>query len=183
MPGVAAPILNDWIIIPNNGFMSQREPFTIWAINIHDSSKVHTLMPLPAYPQSQVGSKPAVDPENSRVYLSDFCAGLALALDFDPVTGFKLRWTQPQVMLSFWGVIGPPGRRQIVGTDFVAASQANGGQSADYAVWRDADTGKEIARSGALDPQYNAQSICPGYNGTFYYMGLSSGQLVELDTA
>ncbi|MDB5073379.1 MAG: hypothetical protein JWM87_4490 [Candidatus Eremiobacteraeota bacterium] len=182
MPGPAASILNDWVIIPNNGFMSQKEPFTIWAINIHDSSKTHKLMPLPAYPQCQIGSKPAVDPENSRVYLSDFYAGLALGLDFDPVSGFSKRWEQPQVMLSFWAVIGPPDNRQIVGTDYVT-SGTESGQPEDQVVWRDADTGTEIARSGAADSHYNAQSVCPGFDGKFYYMGLPSNTLVELDTA
>src|SRR5262249_57224332 len=121
-PGTAVAILNDWAIIANNGFECFKQPFTLWAANIHDARKLHSITPLQGYPVSQVGSKPAVDPENNRVFVSDFHAGVALGIDFNAGDGFKMRWQQPQTMLSFWTAVGPANRRQIVGTDYVSSS-------------------------------------------------------------
>ena len=54
--GTAPAIMGDWVIIQNNGFVSSSEPCSIWAINIHDSSRTFRHIPLEGYPMSQVGS-------------------------------------------------------------------------------------------------------------------------------
>ena len=180
-PGTAVAILNDWAIIANNGFESFSQPFTLWAANIHDARKSHSITPLEGYPVSQIGSKPAVDPENNRVFISDFHAGIALGIDFDPEAGFKVRWQEPQAMLSFWTAVGPPDRRQIVGTDYVSStSKSPASQQGDHAVWRDASTGAELGRTPVLNSIYNAQSINPGFDGKFYYVPIKADSLVEI---
>jgi hypothetical protein len=172
-PGTAPAIMGDWVIIQNDGFLSSLEPFTIWAINIHDSSRTFTFMPLEGYPMSQVGSKSAVDPENMRVYVGDWKAQMLLCLDFDPLRGFTTRWVQQQKMFCFPALCGDAANRQVVGTDYDSSY-------GDQVVWRDAATGEEVARSSYLDPNFNGSTVGPGVDGKFYYLAQTFKAVVEL---
>jgi hypothetical protein len=172
-PGTAPAIMGEWVIIMNNGFLSSKEPFTIRAINVHDSSRTFTLKPLEGYPMSQVGSKAAVDPENNRIYLADWKAEKLLCLDFDPSSGFKSRWVRSQKMFCFPSLFGDSGNRQIVGTD-------KDPSYGDQVVWRDAATGEEVARSAYLDPNFNGSTVGPGFDGRFYYLAQTYQAIVEL---
>jgi hypothetical protein len=172
-PGTAPAIMGDWVIIQNNGFVSSFEPFTIRAINIHDSSLTFTHRPLEGYPMSQVGSKAAVDPDNMRVYAADWKAGRVVCLDFDPRQGFTNRWVRQQTMFCFPSLFGDAGRRQLVGTDYDASH-------GDQVVWRDAATGEEVARSAYLDPHFNGSTVGAGFDGTFYYLAQTCKAIVEL---
>jgi hypothetical protein len=172
-PGTAPAIMGDWVIVQNNGFLSSYEPFTVRAINIHDSSQTFTYMPLEGYPMSQVGSKAAVDPENMRIYTADWKAKLVVCLDFDPQTGFAKRWTRQQKMFCFPSLFGDAGNRQLVGTDYDSSY-------GDQVVWRDAATGEEIARSSYLDPNFNGSTVGPGSDGRFYYLAQTFKAIVEL---
>jgi hypothetical protein len=157
----------------NNGFASSDEPFTVWAINTHDSNVRFTHKPLDGYPMSQVGSKAAVDPDNMRVYAADWKAQFLVCLDFDPAGGFTTRWSQQQEMFCFPSLFGDAANRQIVGTNY---NSSHG----DQVVWRDAATGEEIVRSAVLDPMFNGSTVTPGYSGKFYYLAQSSNAVVEL---
>jgi hypothetical protein len=172
-PGTAPAIMGDWVIIQNDGFVSSSEPFTIWAINIHDSNRTFTCRPLEGYPMSQVGSKSAVDPDNMRVYVADWKAEMLLCLDFDPSHGFKTKWVRQQKMFCFPSLFGDKNNRQIVGTDY---DKSYG----DQVVWRDAATGEEVARSSFLDPNFNGSTVGPGFDGRFYYLAQTYKAIVEL---
>jgi len=173
-PGTAPAIMGDWVVIINNGFVSSDEPFTVRAVSIHDSNVQYTHMPLDGYPMSQVGSKPAVDVENMRVYAADWKAQLLVCLDFDPGRGlFKTRWSQQQEMFCFLSLFGDAAHRQVVGTDYNSSY-------GDQVVWRDAATGEEIVRSAYLDPMFNGSTVGPGYDGKFYYLAQTFHSLVEL---
>lgn len=173
VPGTAPAIMGDWVIIQNNGFLSSFEPFTIRAINIHDSSLAFTHMPLDAYPMSQVGSKAAIDLENMRVYAADWKAQMVVCLDFDPNKGFRDRWVRQQKMFCFPSLFGDAGNRQLVGTDYDSSY-------GDQVVWRDAASGDEIARSSYLDPNFNGSTVGPGFDGRFYYLAQTFKAIVEL---
>jgi hypothetical protein len=149
------------------------EPFTAWAVNIHDSNIAIPYMPLDAYPMSQVGSKSAVDPENMRVYAADWKAEKLLCLELDPQGGFKTLWSQPQKMFCFPSLFGDSGYRQVVGTHY----DSNHGEQV---VVRDATTGDEIVRSDWLDPQFNGSTVGPGFDGRFYYLAQTRQAVVEL---
>jgi len=172
-PGTAPAIMGDWVIIINNGFVSSDEPFTVRAVSIHDSKVQFTHMPLDGYPMSQVGSKPALDIENMRVYAADYKAQLLVCLDFDPERGFTKRWSQQQEMFCFLSLFGDAANRQVVGTDYNSSY-------GDQVVWRDAATGEEIVRSAYLDPMFNGSTVGPGYDGKFYYLAQTFKALVEL---
>lgn len=174
VPGTAPAIMGDWVIIQNNGFLSSFEPFTIRAINIHDSKRTLTHMPLEGYPMSQVGSKAAIDPENMRVYTADWKAQMLVCLDFDPPRGFTTRWVRQQKMFCFPSLFGGTGNRQLVGTDYDSSY-------GDQVVWRDAATGEEVARSSYLDPNFNGSSVGPGFDGRFYYLAQTYKAIVELE--
>jgi hypothetical protein len=173
VPGTAPAIMGDWVIIQNNGFLSSFEPFTIRAINIHDSSRSFTHMPLPAYPMSQVGSKAAIDPENMRIYTADWKAQMLVCLDFDPARGFQEKWIRKQKMFCFPSLFGDAANRQIAGTDYDSSY-------GDQVVWRNAATGDEVARTTYLDPNFNGSTVGPGYDGRFYYLAQTWKAIVEL---
>jgi hypothetical protein len=172
-PGTAPAIMGDWVIIQNNGFLSSYEPFTVWAINVYDSTKFFTHMPLPAYPMCQVGSKSAVDVDNMRVYVADWKAEMLVCLDFDPQRGFSTRWVRQQKMFCFPSLFGGSANRQVVGTDYDSSR-------GDQVVWRDAATGDEVARTAVLDPNFNGSTVGPAYDGRFYYLAQTRQSVVEL---
>jgi hypothetical protein len=172
-PGTAPAIMGDWVIIQNDGFLSSYEPFTIWAINIHDSNLTFTHRPLDGYPMSQVGSKAAVDPENMRVYVADWKAQMLVCLDFDPRCGFTVKWVRQQKMFCFPALFGDSANRQIAATDYDSSH-------GDQVVWRDAATGEEVARSAYLDPNFNGSTVGPGFDGKFYYLAQTFKAIVEL---
>jgi hypothetical protein len=172
-PGTAPAIMGDWVIIQNDGFLSSMEPFTVWAINIHDSNNAISYMPLDAYPMSQVGSKSAVDPENMRVYVADWKSEKLLCIGLDQQQVFTTLWTEPQKMFCFPSLFGDTGNRQVVGTHY----DSNHGEQV---VVRDAATGVEIVRSDWLDPQFNGSTVGPGFDGRFYYLAQTKQAIVEL---
>lgn len=173
MPGTAPAIMGEWVIIQNNGFQSSDQPYTVWAVSIHDSNVRFSHTPLEAYPMSQVGSKSAVDPETMRVYTADWKAQLLLCLDFDPVRGFAKRWSQQQKMFCFPSLFGSADQRQVAGTDYNSTY-------GDQVVWRDAASGEEVVRSSYLDPNFNGSTVTPGYDGRFYYLAQTFKAVVEL---
>jgi hypothetical protein len=165
--------MNDWVIIQNNGFQSPMEPLTVSAIHTRDHRRVHAFQPFPGCPMSCSGSKPAVDPENGRVFTAEFVGGWVAALDLHPERGFTLRWKVRQKMFCFAALVGGRDDRQLVGTDWDSSQ-------GDRAVWRDAATGALAASTPVLDPHYNASIVSPGFGGVFHYVGLQSQTLQQL---
>ena len=170
-PGPGPGLLEDWLIFQTN-FLRSKAPLTVWAINIWDSRKVHRIQPFPESTPSQEFSKPALDWQHMRVYTSDQLAGRVAGLDFDPQRGFSCAWQAEQTMASFWALVGDRCHRQLVGTDWT--------REGDHAIWRDAASGEEVARSAALDEAFNGSIISPGFDGRFYYMAQRGEKVVEL---
>jgi len=122
---------------------------------------------------SEEFSKPGLDPFHSRVYTNDQLAGLVAGLDFNPETGFTVRWKEEQRMASFWAVVGPPEARNLIGTDWNL-------KDGEHVLWRDADTGRELTRTVPLDQKANPGIVATGFDGRFYYLCIKQGKLVEL---
>ena len=97
--------------------------------------------------------------------------------------GLHTVWTAQQNTTEFLAVIGPAQRRVIVGTD--ASSQIMppscplGGGIQDSVVWRNADTGDEIARSPLLSGVNSGTMVEPGYAGRMYFLA-ENGKIMEL---
>jgi hypothetical protein len=49
-------------------------------------------------------------------------------------------------------------------------------------VWRDARTGRELARSGELPHMTQGSAVQPGYDGSMYFLG-AGGMLIKLTPA
>lgn len=122
---------------------------------------------------SWIISKPALDEDSMTIVTHDTAVGSIAAVRLDPKVGLKVVWRRPLRSFGFSALVGPPGCRDIVQTDW---SPVLG----DRAVWLDLATGEELTRSRRLDPlPAPGNIVTPGFDGRFYYVGLS-GALREL---
>ena len=89
-------------------------------------------------------------------------------------------------MRSGWRRNAPPNsshsldrpRRVIVGTD-VPPEQQVGANTQDWVIWRNADTGDEIARSPLLPAVNSGTMVEPGDAGRMYFLA-QNGKIIEL---
>jgi hypothetical protein len=79
---------------------------------------------------------------------------------------------------EFLALIGPRGRRVLVGTDIADQTPAN--NTTDFVVWRDAQTGRELARTQQMPAITLGTMIQPYYFGKIFYPGYGVGDLFEL---
>ena len=89
-----------------------------------------------------------------------------------------MAWKVNQTTTEFTALIGPKSKRVIVGTD-IPNPEIPGNNSHDYAVWRNAKTGAELARSPLLPAMTQGTMIQPYYSGKMFYEG-QLGQLIKL---
>ncbi len=97
-----------------------------------------------------------------------------VALDFHEQNGLSVAWRVQQRSLSFGAVLGPKDQRVFVLEDSDSALPISA-----RLVWRDANTGEELLRSGLVSTA-PGMPITPGFDGTFYYVSSLQGRLTEL---
>jgi hypothetical protein len=183
-PGTAAVVMNDWVVVQTNGEpisaqTTRPTPMSVVAINQNDSSRVLPIQPFADFPQgagSSDFSTGSVDPRSGLIYTMDSGPGQLGALRLGP-TGPTRVWTVPQNTDEFLALIGPPGRRVLVATD--SPGQSAFSPAFQNVVWRDAATGRELARSPALTPISTGSMIEPSYGGRMNYLA-TNGQILEL---
>jgi hypothetical protein len=78
---------------------------------------------------------------------------------------------------EFLALIGPAGHRVLVATD--SPGQSANSPTYQDVVWRDAATGRELARSPALTPISSGSMVEPSYGGRMDYLA-TGGQILEL---
>ncbi len=117
------------------------------------------------------------DPESNLVYASDSLPGEIAAIQVSD-NGLEIIWKVNQRTTEFTTLINPSATRVLVGTD-IPDGQIPGDNSNDYAVWRNAATGEEIARSPLLPAMTQGTMIQPFYAGNMFYQG-QSGTLIKL---
>jgi len=177
--GPTAPaVMNDWIITATNS-VAAATPLSVIAINQADASRQFSIQPFAAAGAAKSWSPSAVtvDPRQNRIYSLDGIAGLIAALDLRD-DGFHPVWTAPQLTIEFLALIGPQNRRVLVGTD-VPSGQQPGSNTNDYVVWRNADTGEELARSQLLTAVNGGTMVEPAYAGRMYFLA-ENGKIIEL---
>ena len=76
-------------------------------------------------------------------------------------------------------LLGPPDRRVLVGTD-VPIGQQLGTNTESRVIWRDAETGRELARTGLLPAINGGTMVEPAYGGRMYYLA-GYGKIIELN--
>jgi hypothetical protein len=187
--GSAVAIMNDWFVVQSNGNPAT-EPLSVIAINQADAAQQFSVQPFKDFPvvqpvtpffplgiQSWAPMSVSVDPDRNLIYTADSYPGVIGALELAP-DGLRTVWTAQQRTTEFLALIGPRGRRVVLGTDF--PGQAPYVNTTDFVVWRDALTGHELARTAeALPAMTVGTMIQPYYFGEVFYMGLD-GDLFEL---
>ena len=187
LPGQSGPsapaVMNDWVVFATNGLPARRA-LSVVAINQADASRQFSSQPFAAVraPKSWCVSAVSVDPLRNRIFALDGLAGQIAAVELRD-DGLHTVWTAPQITAEFLALIGPAHRRVLVGTDhasqLMTPSCPVGFGPQDSVVWRNADTGDEIARSPLLSPVSGGTMVEPGYAGRMYFLA-QNGKIIEL---
>jgi hypothetical protein len=179
----AAAVVGKWVALQTNGLPADT-PLSIVAMRQSDA-KVSSIQPFAADTKSRdksfLPSMITVDPENSRVYAMDAGVGKAGGFSLDQDTGeLAPLWTKSQRTLNFSTLIGPSDKRVFIATDVpVKTIQGLKSYKTEAVVFRAAETGKQLARSGELPKMTSGALVTPGANGRIYYLGLG-GQIYRL---
>jgi hypothetical protein len=183
----AVVVMNDWVVFADNGTPvkpgSGQSPWlTVFAINQSDASKRFAMQPFkafrsgPRYPVSFSPSAVSVDPARNEIFVLDAGPGRVAALQLRS-HDLHTVWNERQRTTEFLALIGPRGRRVVVGTE-IPFGQPLGTNRNDRVVWRVAATGRELARSRRLPAILNGTMVQPGYAGRMYYLQVN--KLIEL---
>jgi hypothetical protein len=197
-PGGSLIVMNDWIVGATNT-VPATGALTTFAINQGDASKYYSLQPYKCDPVDPVlaaafataspGNQPAVswadmsleaDPENGLFYGVETLARKVAAFRIGN-SGIETVWKKTQTTTEWATLIGPKEHRVWVGTD-IPLNQIPGASANDRVVWRDANTGRELARSAQVPVMTQGSAVQPGYDGSMYFPG-ATGTLVRLTPA
>lgn len=180
----AMAVIGDQVVGMTNGGAPTATPMSVFSVSQADSTKTANLQPFAGSnaKNSFIPSMVSVDPANHRVYVMDAGAGMLGAVD---VAEGKLTnaWTQKQRTLSFTTLIGTAAHRVLIGTDIpVKAFKQLKSYTGEQVVWRDAATGKELARSSTLPKMNSGILVTPGYGGLQYFL-TADGHIISLQVA
>ena len=177
----AMAVLGDRVIGMTNGAAPTDTPMGVFSVSQATSSDVSRVQPFADVEaeKSFIPSMLSVDPENRRAYVMDAGAGMLGALDVR-AGRLSMAWTQRQRTLSFTTLVGPKDERVLIGTDIAVRrlSQLRTYTQEDV-VWRDAQSGRELARSGSLPKMTTGILVTPTYGGLQYYLA-ADGRIVAL---
>lgn len=188
-------VINDWVVAQTNTLPASTA-LDVIAINQGDASKQFKLQPFAgdpipplvaaAFSTQGPGGVPAIswapmsvsaDAENNLIYASDALPGEIAAITITKA-GLQTVWKAKQTTTEFTTLIGPKNRRVLVGTD-IPGPEIPGNNMNDFAVWRNAATGQELARSPLLPAMTQGTMIQPYYNGDMFFQG-QEGTLIKL---
>lgn len=188
-------VINDWVAAQTNTLPGSTA-LSVIAINQADASQQYYLQPFAgdpipplvaaAFSTQGPGGVPAIswapmsvsaDPENNLIYASDSLPGKIAAIAITS-SGLQTVWKASQTTTEFTTLIGPQDKRVLVGTD-IPGPEIPGNNMNDFAVWRNAATGQELARSPLLPAMTQGTMIQPYYNGDMFFEG-QSGMLIKL---
>lgn len=188
-------VMDDWIVGQVNTLPSGTA-LSVIAINQGDASKKFSIQPFlgdpipplvaAAFATAAKDGGPAIswapasvsaDPDSHLVYATDSLPGKIAAIRLTPA-GLELVWKVNQTTTEFTALIGSEHKRVLVGTD-IPGPEIPGNNHNDFAVWRNAKTGEEIARSPLLPAMTQGTMIQPFYHGDMFFEG-QLGELIKL---
>lgn len=187
-------VINDWVVAQTNT-LPAATALSLIAINQANANSIFTLQPFAgdpipplvkvAFSHSANGEQAnswapmsvSADPENNLIYASDALPGEIAAVTITAI-GLQTVWKANQTTTEFTTLIGNNESRIIVGTD-IPGAEIPGNNSHDYAVWRNAATGQEIARSQLLPAMTQGTMIQPYYHGDMFFEA-ALGDLIRL---
>jgi len=177
----AMAVIGNYVVAMTNGGAPTSTPMSVVAVSQSDSTEVANLQPFAdsGSKNSFIPSMASVDPANNRVYVMDAGAGKLAGVD---LKGGKLSvaWSQDQTTLSFTTLIGPKDARVLIGTDIpVKAFKQLKSYTTEAVVWRNAQTGAELAKSSAFPKMTQGILVTPGYAGVQYFL-TADGHIIGL---
>jgi hypothetical protein len=177
-------VFNDWIVGATNTIPAAGA-LTMFAINQGDANQRFYLQPYlgdPLAPELQrafaqaanggqanswAGMSLEADPENNLIYGVETLARKVAAFRLTS-SGFETVWKETQTTTEWATLIGPKNQRVWVGTD-IPGAEIPGKNRSDEVVFRDAATGRELARSGRLPAMTQGSAVQPGYGGSVFF--------------
>lgn len=188
-------VMNDWVVGQVNTLPSSTA-LSVIAIHQSDASKQYFIQPFLGDPipplvaeafanaahdgGAAISWAPAsvsADPHHHLIYATDSLPGKIAAIKLSR-DGLSIAWKENQTTTEFTALIGSKKKRVLVGTD-IPGPEIPGSNLNDFAVWRNAKTGEEIARSPLLPAMTQGTMIQPFYKGEMFYEG-ELGRLIKL---
>lgn len=188
-------VVNNWVVAQTNT-LPAATALSVIAINQTNASTQFKLQPFKddkispeiklAFATAAAGKTQAIswapmsisaDPEHNLIYASDSLPGRIAAIAINE-SGLQPIWNESQTTTEFTTLIGSSESRVLVGTD-IPGLEIPGRNQHDHAVWRNAATGQEIARSPLLPAMTQGTMIQPYYAGNMFYEG-QAGVLIKL---
>jgi len=181
-------VVNDWVVAQTNT-LPATTALSVISINQGNAAHQFSIQPFLGDPIPcliATAFSPAIswapmsvsgDSDTNLIYASDALPGKIAAISISD-SGLQIVWKASQRTTEFTTLINPPSSRVVVGTD-IPDGEIPGNNHNDYAVWRNALTGEEIARSPLLPAMTQGTMIQPYYLGNMFYEG-QLGDLIKL---
>jgi hypothetical protein len=187
-------VMNNWIVGATNT-PPAAGPLTVFAINQRDARKVFYLQPYVNDPippllarafRTAAAGAPAVswadmsleaDPQNGLFYGVETLARKVAAFKLTS-SGIQTVWKKTETTTEWATLIGPKSHRVWVGTD-IPRGEIPGQNRTDTVVFRDAATGRELARSAQVPKMTQGSAVQPGYGGSVFFPG-AEGTLIKM---
>ena len=109
------------------------------------------------------------DPQNGLFYGVETLARKVAAFKLTD-SGITTVWKKTQTTTEWATLIGPKAHRVWVGTD-IPGAEIPGQNKTDTVVFRDAATGRELARSARVPHMTQGSAVQPGYGGSVFFPG------------
>jgi hypothetical protein len=121
----------------------------------------------------------AFDTASRLLHTADTGTGYVSAMRFDPESGFEVVWREEQTTSVFQQLIGNAEERVVVTSELLNFRLNPLTATNEQVVFRDAATGRELARTGNLPRMSDGANISPGFGGRVYFPG-KDGRIYEV---
>jgi hypothetical protein len=196
--GASLIVMNNWIVGATNSVPSAAR-LTMFAISQSDASDVIETQPYvndPPAPElakafqnaATVNGQPAqaiswadmsleADPDNNIFYGVETLSRKVAA--FKIANGqIQTAWKKTETTTEWATLIGPKDHRVWVGTD-IPGAEIPGRNHTERVVFRDAATGRELARSARVPQMTQGSAVQPGYGGSVFFP-VATGTLIKM---
>jgi hypothetical protein len=177
----AMAVIGGYVVAMTNGGAPTSTPMSVIAVSQADAAKVANLQPFASSgaKNSFIPSMVTVDPQNHRIYVMDAGAGKLAGVNLQNGK-LSVAWTQDQTTLSFTTLIGPKTQRVLIGTNIpVKVFQGLKHYTTEQVIWRNAQTGNELASSSQFPKMTQGILVTPGYAGLQYFLS-ADGHIIAL---
>lgn len=173
-------VIGGYVVAMTNGGAPTSTPMSVIAVSQANAKKVANLQPFASSgaKNSFIPSMVSVDPQNSRMYVMDAGAGKLAGVNLHNGK-LSVAWTQDQTTLSFTTLLGPKNQRVLIGTNIPVKTFQGPKHYTEQVIWRNAQTGKELASSSQFPKMTQGILVTPGYAGLQYFL-TADGHIIAL---